>query len=131
MDGNRDRPDRPEVSMGDWRSGPRVDSSDGDRRTGGFNRDRGERERDRDRERDGKKCKQYSINKTTHIFKFTAPIERGWREGDRPNFRDNRDNYNERGRFERSGFGPSRRNDRDDRNGGISRNRDDAPSERR
>lgn len=32
MDMNRDKGDRPEVSMGDWRSGPRSTSS--------FNRDR-------------------------------------------------------------------------------------------
>lgn len=38
MDMGRDRPDRPEVSMGDWRSGPRVaESSESERRN--FSRD--------------------------------------------------------------------------------------------
>lgn len=52
-------------------------------------------------------------------------MERGWRDGDRPNFREKD--------IERSrGFGPPvRRNDRDERNGAnIARNRDDAPTER-
>lgn len=38
MDMGRDRPDRPEVSMGDWRSGPRAaESSESERRN--FSRD--------------------------------------------------------------------------------------------
>lgn len=40
MDIGRDRPDRPEVSMGDWRSGPRATESFDSERRGGFGRDR-------------------------------------------------------------------------------------------
>lgn len=104
MDMGRDRPDRPEVSMGDWRSGPRAaDSSQSERRN--FNRDSF---------RDG-------------------PSERSgdWRSSDRPAFRDSdrgfggRDGGRDGGRFERdSRFGPRR----DDRNGGSARG--DLPPEK-
>lgn len=42
LDMGRDRQDRPEVSMGDWRSGPRADLPESERRGGGssFSRDR-------------------------------------------------------------------------------------------
>lgn len=43
MEMGRDRPERPEVSMGDWRSGPRSEAPESDRRGGGggssFSRD--------------------------------------------------------------------------------------------
>lgn len=50
----RERPDRPEVSMGDWRSGPRVESSEPERR-GGFNRDRDGFRDGRDNFREGER----------------------------------------------------------------------------
>lgn len=56
MDIGRDRPERPEVTMGDWRSGPRSDPVNESRRGGGggggggFSRNM---DRERDRDRDG------------------------------------------------------------------------------
>lgn len=53
MDSNRDRQERPEVSMGDWRSEGRSSENPDNERRSGFNRDRDRGERDRDRgERD-------------------------------------------------------------------------------
>lgn len=65
MDMGRDRPERPEVTMGDWRSGPRDQPTSESRDRGGFreNRDRDNRDRDG---REGKK--------KNYIFFFNTTI---------------------------------------------------------
>ncbi|XP_063906905.1 eukaryotic translation initiation factor 4B isoform X2 [Zophobas morio] len=108
MDMNRDRGNRGEFSSsGDWRSGPRQENTDMERR--GFSRDR-----DRDRERDDSSG--------------------AWRDGDRRNNRDSDKGFitrsTDRFREERDqDFGRSRddnkfvrRFDGGNRNGGFTRN---------
>nr|UOA02784.1 eukaryotic translation initiation factor 4B [Monochamus saltuarius] len=126
MDMGRDRMDRGE-STGDWRSGPRVEVSNGDRR-GGFNRDRdgggfnrdnmrGEREeksfsRDNMREREEKSFSRDNMRGEREERSFSRDNMRGSDRDDK-GFRDNtRD----------GGFNRDRDNTRD---GGFNRdNRD-------
>lgn len=138
MDMGRERPDRPEVSMGDWRSGPRVAESSDSERRGGF------RDRDRDSFRDGRSMLHTRCSLFNAMVLISAPSERSgdWRSSDRPAFRDTDRGFGgrdgdrgrferesrdgDRGRFEReSRFGPRR----DDRNGGFTR-RDELPPEK-
>lgn len=108
MDNNRDRPDRSEITSGDWRSRPRVDPPEMSRnRSSGFSRDRDNGPSDRDK-------------------------GGSWRDSrDRPTLKDmdrGKDAFGDRGRYsekdgERRGFGPRRNDDRDfSRDSGADRN---------
>ena len=125
MDMNRDRGNRGEFSSsGDWRSGPRQENTDMERR--GFSRDR-----DRDRERDGESGRFQALWVNCSVV---ADSSGAWRDGDRRNNRDSDKGFitrsTDRFREERDqDFGRSRddnkfvrRFDGGNRNGGFTRN---------
>ncbi|GLV45157.1 eukaryotic translation initiation factor 4B [Carabus blaptoides fortunei] len=100
MDMGRDRPERPEVSMGDWRSGPRTDpapESRGGGGGGGFNRDRSDRDRDREGAPDTNRAGAWRDSTDRPSFRDNDR-DRGFsRDGDRSERSFNRDGDRDRG----------------------------------
>ncbi|KAJ8934399.1 hypothetical protein NQ314_013440 [Rhamnusium bicolor] len=109
MDMGRERGDRSESSFGDWRSGPRSETSDSDRR-GGFNRDR-EGGFNRDNMRGGER-EDRSFNRDN-----MRGGEREDRTFSRDNMRDRDSGFN-RDRDNKEGFNRRERDGLDDRPGG-------------
>ncbi|RZB84918.1 RRM 1 and/or eIF-4B domain containing protein [Asbolus verrucosus] len=130
MDMSRDRSGRSDVSMGDWRSGPRQETSDMERR--GFSRDRerddssstwrdGDRRSNRDPDRGFNRDSDRNFNRDSDRS-FNRDSDRGFtRSSDR--FRDDRDQEFSRSRDEKTFMTRTRYDgDRGSRNGGFSRN---------